>query len=287
MDSLRTLWPPIRAIWRILAGQNRRGRIVNRWARLVIFGVAFGVVVPLAVWPFVLLGVALTGSAGVVSAVAFLPLVGFPVFMIALAAVYPLLSGILVTIPGIRVLFGWLFIVIFAELIIGLYLAAVPVWNNPGLIPVLALLVVVLGMWLVLKRQLSWRQGAWFTKALTLAIAVVTIAFFFGGKPKEKATEASVSQADSGVSRTQAARVEEFTVNAGEELDTVETGPGTKHWVLANRDWLLLSMTPKGEIREYRMAAGRRSIIGTNLEGPARVKGVQDGTTLSFERFSR
>lgn len=192
MNSFIALWPPIRAIWRILAGQNRRGRIVNRWARLVILGVIFGVVAPIVLWPFVLLGVALTGSASLTAAIAFLPLVAFPIFVIILAVAYPLLSGILVTIPGIRILFGWLFVVIFGELLIGLYLAVIPVWNRPGLIPVLALLVVVLGMFLILRRQfvgLRGGWGGWFTTALALAIAIVTIAFFFGGKPKEKGAE--------------------------------------------------------------------------------------------------
>lgn len=202
MNSLRSLWPPIRAIWRILTAQNRRGRIVNRWARLVILGVVFGVVIPFAGWPFVLFAAALTGSAGFIAAVSFLPLVAFPVFVIVLAVAYPLLSGILVTIPGVRVLFGWLFVVIFIELVIGLYLTVVPVWNKPGLIPVLALLVVVLGTFLILRRQFVGLRGRWsgrFATALGLAIGIVTIAFFFSGKGEEVESVTAQARPVSGI----------------------------------------------------------------------------------------
>lgn len=290
MNSLRALWPPIRAIWRILAGQNRRGRIANRWARLVILGVVFGVAVPLILWPFVLIGVALTGSAGIVSAAAFLPLVALPVFVIILAAAYPLLSGILVTIPGVRVLFGWLFIVIFAELVIGLYLAVIPVWNSPGLIPVLVLLVVVLGMFLILRRQFVGLRGglaSWFSTALVLAIVGITIVFFFSGK---KEAEAKAAEATSAIQS--ASHVQEFTLNADEEQVTVVVGPGTFHRIYATDkqgspvEWLALSKLPDGSYREYRMRPVH-SWRGGEPEGLLRVKGVADGTILRFERVNR
>lgn len=76
--------------------------------------------------------------------------------------------------------------------------------------------------------------------------------------------------------------IEEFTVNANEEADTVATGPGFQYRVTANQPWILLSAVPEGVpckfrtpvgLCEFQMEAGRRSIVGTTAVGPARVRG--------------
>lgn len=261
IQLLTDIWEVIVALWNTGV----------RFARVAI-RVVLGVIV---VWPFVLLGVSFTGSAGFTAIVALVPLMAVLLLML----IYPLVSGVLAVLPQGRTFYLWLAVVLFGELFIGFYLAVVPVWNNPGLIPVLALLVVVLGMFLILKRQLGFQQGGWFVKGLVSAIVVVTIVFFFSGRAKEKTTEAA----------TQAAlpSVEEFTFNAGDELMTVLVGSGTFHRVRANKPWVAVSTLADGRAREYSRPAGSSSWKGGSPEGLLRVKGVENGTTLRFERINR
>ena len=160
----------------------------NSWARRIIVGIIIFVVIPAVIWPFVLLGVSFVDwlqGTWFTPIVALLPLSGIPVLVIILTLAYPLLSGILVTIPQSRRLLGrlflWLSVLVFTELAIGLYISVFQVWNLPWLIPMLALLVVVLGTWLFLRRQFGWQRAGWFTAMLTMGIVVITIMFLGAG----------------------------------------------------------------------------------------------------------
>lgn len=260
MNTLQALWRVTRALWNI-------GVPFARTAIRVVFGL-------IVVWPFVLLGTSFTGSAGIIAAVALVPLAA--VFLLIL--IYPLVSGVLVAFPQGRTFYLWLAVVLFGEILIGLYLAVVPVWNNPGLIPVLALLVVVLGMFLILKRQFGFRQGWWFTTAVALAILVVTVAFFFSGKSEEEVAEAAV----------QTSHIEKFTLNAGEEKLTVLVKAGTFHRIQANKLWTAVGLQLDGTLKEFKMPAGPSSWQvrkEETREGLLLAKGLEDGTTLRFERI--
>ncbi len=255
-------------VWEVIAALWNTGVRFARVAIRVVLGVIF-------VWPFALLGASLTGSSGFTAAVALVPLAAILLLMLA----YPLVSGVLAALPQGRRFYLWLVIVLFGEMVIGLYLAVVPVWNNPGLIPVLVLLVVVLGMFLILKRQFVWRRGGWFSTVLALAILSITFTFFFSGGKKEterRARKPDAVQAD--------ARVYEFIFNAGEVTDTVETGPGSRHLVLSNQDWILVSALADGTPKEYLMRAGQGSLDGGNIVGPARVRALTDETRLQFKK---
>lgn len=221
------------------------------------------------------------------------PIIGFPVFLFALRDPRNLtaIGSVFGVVGAAEVLFAspqdrwrvfwgilksgfrWMALYFAAVAGIAVYFYFFPIGNNPGLALALVGAVVAAALFAVS----GVRSMAWFFTVVAFAIS---IAFFFSGK-KEAVKAAEKAEA------VEVPRVEKFTLKAGEEVDTVDTGPGTKHWVVANRDWLLLSMTPEGEIKEYRMVAGLRSIIGTDVAGPARARALADGTTLCFERTNR
>ncbi len=82
-----------------------------------------------------------------------------------------------------------------------------------------------------------------------------------------------------------APRVEEFTVNAQEEKPTVLNGPGTIHRVQANKTWIAIAADPSGKVIEYPMPAGDSRWGGVEPEDLLWVRGVEEGTTLRFERI--
>lgn len=290
-----------------------RGTITRLWnfgtgsARLVIriavVGVVFGVVIPLLVWPFCLLGISLIDSyegTGFTAIAMFLPLVAFLVFaifsVVFLAMAYPLLSGVLVAIPGLRSFLGWfvvgLVIVVFGEFAIGLYLAFVPVWALPWWIAFLAGLVVFLGLWQFLKWRLGWRWGGWITPTLATAIVFVTLAFFvasiFGGKEETEERVVAIEAAP---------RVEPFTLNAGEEKFICrQVGRGTQHLIQANKPWVALSRDdrngtykrPDGNYRPENYGADEEVVWrGAAPAGPLLARGLEAGTILTCERIDR
>lgn len=278
MNTLMGLLNTIAAMGRIVIGLNPRGQTVNNWARLVIVVFVAGVVVPIVIWPFVLLGASAAdwyfGTIWVTAAAALLPLAALPVFLIAVALALPLLSGGLVLIPGIRTFLGWLTVAVFVELVVGLYFAVVHVWNDPRLIPLLILLVVVLGMFLILKRQFGWQGRAvrWFAAALVLGIAVITAIFFVGGRDEiRRRAEGARQQIVSQTARAE----KEFTLNAGEQVSAIYIEEGVRYDACSNQRWRM------GRQSVHEIPAGCLCITG-----PGRVwaTGLEDGTVLRFQR---
>ncbi len=275
----------VRAMWRIVVGQNRRGQIVNNWARVAIVVFIVGVVAPIVAWPFVLVGVSALdwyfGTIWITTSVALLPLVALPVFLIAGALALPLLSGILVLIPGIRTFIGWLSVVVFGELVIGLVVAVLRLWNDPGLIPSFLLLVVVLGMFLVLKQYRGWqgRLVRWSTTALVLGIAVVTAIFAFGGRERVRQLPGRAAQA---VSQIQLPGAQPFTINADEEKPTVYMGTTAELEIQANKKWIGFSYKTDGTRVPIEMPAGSSRWRAAPPAGHLYVKGVEDGTHLAI-----
>jgi hypothetical protein len=288
IQLLDRAWRFVRVSWNLGSRRGRRGvRLARRVIRITIISVV--------VWPFVLLVASLTESVGFVAAIALAPLL----VLLFLVVIYPLISTALAAVPQTRVLLGWLFVVIFAELVFGLYLVVVRVWNDPGLIPLFILLVVVLGMFLILKRQFGW-QNRWATRfaaVLMLGIVVITVLFFLGGRQRVvqnvagagRSIQRSVSAAIPTVQAQQPFAPQEFVVNAGQEEVTIMNGPGTFHRTRAidkqgnSVEWLALSRLPDGSYQEYRMKSVH-SWRGGEPEGLLRVRGLVDGTTLRFER---
>ena len=105
IELLQAIWDEI--IVRLWNFGTRTARLVIRVAILVI---VFGVVVPLLVWPFVLLVVSYagwySGMNWITAVTAFLPLAVFVVFALAAGTIlilaYPLVSGVLLVIPRVR-----------------------------------------------------------------------------------------------------------------------------------------------------------------------------------------
>lgn len=291
-----------------------RGTIIRLWnfgtrsARLVIraatLGVVFFVVIPLLVWPFVLLAVSHLDShlgTGYTAVAAFLPLAAFVVFaifsVVFLAMVYPLLSGIMVAIPEFRVLLGWFALTLIAavlgEMAIGLYLAFVPIWSLPWwVIAGLALLVVFLGLWLFLKRQLRWQWGGWVAPTLATAILAITLASLIASFFGEEKEEARRTEEAATVSVQAESRIREFRVNAGQERFTCGVGPGTQHIYRADKPWIALSRDDRrgtyerqeGKYRPEKYSAGEIIWNGAAPASPLLVVGVEDNTTLICEK---
>lgn len=296
---MRQTWERIVDLW----------QLGNFWIRLaIVFVLAWPAVMVVAVLEFA----GVRGDAAV--ALALVPTVALVLLLLVIPPMLPVLLVVLPVQPfddirflrriqfpsraeRLRVLrrtLKFLTLVAGIETAIGIYLAVVPVWRDRGLILWLVAVVVLF----VLTRY-GWIRHRWLTRAFMVAFLVITLLFFLGGRQEAlqlsgRAVQA-VSQAGQAVGQAVTATVpsvqalqlfppEEFTVNSREEVDTVATGSGTQHRVSANNDWVLVSKTADGTLVEYQMPAGRRSIVGTSIEGPARVKGLKDGTTLRFER---
>lgn len=299
IELLQAIWDEI--IVRLWNYGTRSARLV---IRVAILGIVFLVVIPLLVWPFVLLAVSFVDSnlgTWFTAGAALVPLAALVIFVIAsttiLIVAYPLLSGVLLAIPRVRSLLMWLVVAVavavFGELAIGFYLVWVPVWNHPWLILALALTTTLLAMFLILKRQLGWRGGAWFSSMLVLVIIGVTIAFFFSGRGgiREWKEERERRRAEQIVAAQAERAPEEFILNAGEEIFTVRVGPGTQHRIRANKPWVALSRDDeRGTYRRpdgnYRPENKGLSSVwnGGAPRAPLLVRGVEDGTTLRFEK---
>ena len=244
----------------------------NWWARAAIVSVF----VP----PLVALLFAFRGLNPVATAVALTPLLALifvplamidPFVIVAVAGVL----GLHPTVAAVRQwLARWIPLYIGSVLAYGVYLFFVPIGNNPVLV---LPLVGAVGAAAFLKLGGAPRPAVRFFGWVAFAI---TIAFFFTGGREAKAKV----EAAEPVAAVESARGPEFTVNTGEEEVTTIVGPGTFHRIQANKDWIALSRLPDGSYREYRMRAGASSWKGGTPEGLLRVRGVENGTTLRFER---
>ncbi|TSC91298.1 MAG: hypothetical protein G01um10142_26 [Parcubacteria group bacterium Gr01-1014_2] len=183
MATFQALLRVIRALWNIAAP-------ALRWTiRLVLLAIL--------IWPFVVLAVAYAGMAWVTATVAMVPLVAFFILLL----IFPLIAGTLAAISRARVIYKWLLLVVFGEMLIGLYLTFVPAWNDPELIGVLILLGSTLGVFLTLRWMFGWqnRWAARFAAVLTLGIVMITVIFFFGGRERVRQMPGRAVQAVSQV----------------------------------------------------------------------------------------
>lgn len=182
---------------------------------------------------------------------------------------------------GFKRTLQFLMLVAGIELAVGIYLAGVPVSNDPGLILwLLAFAVVFVLLWFGGVRH------KWLTRAFAITFLAITAIFFLGGRQevrgwKEERQRREIEQI---VAAQAALAPKEYTLNAGEERMTVLVGPGTLHRIQANKPWLAVSTLPDGTTREYRHQSGSSSWKGGLPEGLLIVKGVEDGTILRFER---
>lgn len=185
----------------------------------------------------------------------------------------------------------WIPLYIGSVLTYGVYLFYVPISNNPVL--VLPLVGAVGAMAFFAISGVRGTVVRWATRVLAVTAIAITVAFFFGGKPKEKAAEVA-AQAGVGVSQTAVAGGEEFILNAGEEVFTVLVGTGTHHRIRANKPWLALSRddqsgTYEGPGGKYRPERHGTLAVwnGAGPEAPLLIRGLEDGTKIRFERIER
>lgn len=126
-------------------------------------------------WPILLAYVcAMGGGTKITSSLALIPFVAFALVLgISLAA-----DAVILTDPTGRKIFKWIMAIIGVELVIGVYLTAVPLYNDPDLVPMLvlvlaAILVISLSGKLKRIRTLLW-----------ITLIVLTIIFVKGGREK-------------------------------------------------------------------------------------------------------
>lgn len=269
---MRDLWAEI---WEFVVDLWDTG---NWWVRAAIVFVF----VP----PLVALLFALGGFNAVATAMALTPLLAL--VFVPLAIIDPL---VIVAVAGAlgfhptaanfrQWLARWVPLYIGSVLAYGVYLFFVPVANNPVL--VLPLIGAVGAVTLFVASGARGTVVRWTTRILAIIAIGITVVFFFSGKKEAEA------QAAEQVAATQAvARVEEFSFNKGEEKSTVLVGPGSWYRIQANRAWVAICAQPGENFDTCQMPAGystwqvRRE---ETREGLLLVKGLEDGTTLRFER---
>ena len=205
---LTEVWGVIVILWTIGYGSTRRGLNAARW-------IIRTVLLAILIWPLIVLAVAYYGQLGLTALVATAP-IGFFFLLILM---YPLVSGILAVVPQGRIVWRYLLLLVFAEVVVGLYLILVPVWNSPQLMGLLTVLVSVLGMFLILKAMFGWRNR-WvtgFAGVLTVGVLTVTALFFFVGRAQERIRQgAGVGQ------RGEVAATEAVSPAAPATLDSVK-----------------------------------------------------------------
>lgn len=246
----------------------------NWWARAAIVFVF----VP----PVVALLLALAGFRVLAAAMSLTPLLVLA--FVPLAMIDPLVIAVVAGALGLHPtatavrqwLARWVPFYLGAMMTLGVYLYFVPISNDPSLVVPLIGAISAVGVFAVAGR----RGIACFFATVAIGI---TVAFFFGSKKAEEGKKVVAAEEKVGV--------EEFSLNAGEERFTVLVGPGTQHRILANKPWVALARDdhgtyrrPEGNYRPYEMPAGPSVWNGGPPAGPLLVKGVEDGTTLHFER---
>ncbi len=159
METLRAIWAIIAAIW----------NTGNRWARWAI--------AIIVLWPFLLVVIALAGIPLLTSLLALLPIVS--VLLLLLAFLDPLLVAALGTFHKGRIVLRWIATIIGMELVTGVYFSMVPVWNDPGLVPLLILVIIaILFLSLGIQGKLTKKTVA----ILAIIVVILTAIFVFGGR---------------------------------------------------------------------------------------------------------
>ena len=285
---MRQQWERIRDLW----------DTGNFWIRLAV--------VLILVWP-VLFTLAVLGGVRGDMAVA-LVLMPAGALILLLLVIPPMLLVLLATVPfpfpsrkeragpqgekreqAFRKALKFLTLIAGIETAIGVYVAGVPVWNDPGLILwLLAITVVFVLLWLGGVRH------KWLTLSFVVAILAITATFFLGGREESpgRATGAVGQIRIPGIQAPRFGPAEEFTVKAGEEVFTALVGPGTKHRIQADNPWVALSRDDQngiykrrdGNYKPYDRPSGSSIWDGGAPESPLLVRGGKNGTTIRFER---
>lgn len=126
-------------------------------------------------WPILLAYVCAMGAgAKLTSALALIP---FVAFALALGA-FLVINAALLTNPDVRKVFKWIMVIIGVELTVGVYMSAMPLYNDPELVP---LLVLVLAAILVISLSGKMKR---IRTALWITLIGLTIIFIGGGRAK-------------------------------------------------------------------------------------------------------
>lgn len=272
MLTLHELWLLFQAIW----------NTGNRWARLAVS--------LSLVWPILLVLVALFEEPVITALFALIAVV--MLIFLAVFLLDPVLIGILAMQDSIRKFLRFLASLVAVEVAISIYFSVTPVWGNGGsLIPLLFLAAIaVVFLKLGLPGKLSGLAGL-----MAMIMVIITLSFFLP-KSFEKARDlpgkidSTIVNLVEGKSVSAAARpstptppaIEEFRLNAGDTVKTVFAQSGMNYLIEGNHPWILLC----DNHGEHRMAAGRECIQGADPPGLVRVRGLQDGTVLKFQRVN-
>lgn len=79
-----------------------------------------------------------------------------------------------------------------------------------------------------------------------------------------------------------AAEAREFYLKVGEEIPTVEVGPGIHHRLWANKPYLAVSIQMDGSRIIYSMPAGYETWNGAEPVGRVRLIGVEENTVVKI-----
>lgn len=267
MNMLQELWAIFVALW----------NTGNRWLRNGLTLVLF--------WPIAIAISALIGYPAIVAIVAMIPIMA--IVFLFIAFIDPLVLAAVALVKSGRTALAWLAGIVAAELIIGVYFSLVPVWNDRELIPVM-LLIAVTFFFLAIGTQGKLKKMA--ISILTLAVVILTIIFFLGGR-KEAKKEMKGMFTSTSYSFQQPAVVEK---TCPEDLAKCEPCEGAKNFewpldkngkplpqlvvdVSATNCWTGYVITPKRKGQVYRTYSETDQYVQfqdgeTFLDGPARVE---------------
>jgi hypothetical protein len=159
MNTLQEIWNFVLDLW-------DTGNYWVRWA--------LGIVVT---WPILMAFAALTPWVALKASVALVPLL---VVAAGIIAVFdPLVFGLIAIPKTGRRFLVWLLTIVGVELGLGTYLAAVPVSNDRGLIPLVILIAVTMGFLAVGIRNKVAKAVIWL---LLVVWIILTAIFFLGGR---------------------------------------------------------------------------------------------------------
>lgn len=285
----------MRQLWELVAGFLETlwdtGNFLARLAIVVVLG-----------WPVALTLAVLGGVKGDVAVfLALIPAVALVLFLLVIPPMLPVLVMALPAQPFDDVRFlrrirfpsraerlralkralKFLTLVAGIESAIGIFVAGVPVWNDPGLLLWLFAFTIVF--------MLMWFGGVrhkWLTRSFVIVFLIITAAFFAGGREGVRGwkEERQRRKAEQIVAVQTERAPKEFSLNAGEEKPTVRNGAETIHRIQANKTWIAIAADNTGKVVEYPMPAGASRWGGSEPEDLLWVRGVEDGTTLRFER---
>lgn len=136
------------------------------------------------------------------------------------------------------------------------------------------------------KKEIKWGKVARYAVILTIIAVVVwqSSNFISSFKSDLSARQKAVVVYEAAKAPT----IQEFRFNKGDEGPTVIVGPGTKHRIDADNEWVAIAVAVEnGKTARipYSMPKGVSYWAGDNPVGPLLVKGLKNNTKIVFYRL--